>query len=53
MAVHSRLHGYSATRMDLRFDSEIAPGPYKIVLHRMNADGKSYALARLKVEVVG
>ena len=42
-----------ATRMDLRFDGEIAPGPYKIVLRRMNADGKSYALARLKVEVVG
>ena len=27
--------------------------PYKIVLRRMNADGKSYALARLKAEVVG
>ena len=43
---------YSATRMDLRFDGEIAAGPYQIVLRRMNADGKSYALARLKVEVV-
>ena len=42
-----------AGRMDLRFDDEIAPGPYRIVLRRMNADGKSYALARLKVEVVG
>ena len=41
-----------ATRMDLRFDAAIAPGPYQIVLRRMNADGKSYALARLKVEVV-
>ena len=38
--------------MDLRFDGEIAAGPYQIVLRRMNADGKSYALARLKVEVV-
>ena len=44
---------YDAGRMDLRFDGEIAPGPYRIVLRRMNADGKSYALARLKVEVVG
>ena len=43
---------YSATRMDLRFDGEIAAGPYQIVLRRMNADGKSYALARLKVEVI-
>ena len=43
---------YSATRMDLRFDGEIAAGPYQIVLRRMNADGKSYALARLKAEVV-
>ena len=43
---------YDATRMDLRFDGEIAAGPYQIVLRRMNADGKSYALARLKVEVV-
>ena len=43
---------YSATRMDLRFDGEIAAGPYRLVLRRMNADGKSYALARLKVEVV-
>ena len=41
-----------ATRMDLRFDGEIVPGPYQIVLRRMNAGGKSYALARLKVEVV-
>ena len=41
-----------ATRMDLRFDGEIAAGPYQIVLRRMNADGKSYALARLKAEVV-
>lgn len=39
--------------MELRFDGEIAPGPYRIVLRRMNMDGKSYALARLKVEVVG
>ena len=43
---------YSATRMDLRFDGEIAAGPYQIVLRRMNADGKSYALARLKAEVI-
>ena len=43
---------YSATRMELRFDGEIAAGPYQVVLRRMNADGKSYALARLKVEVV-
>ena len=43
---------YSATRMDLRFDGEIAAGPYQIVLRRMNAGGKSYALARLKVDVV-
>ena len=43
---------YDATRMDLRFDGEIAAGPYQIVLRRMNADGKSYALARLKVEVL-
>ena len=42
----------NATRMDLRFDGKIAAGPYQIVLRRMNADGKSYALARLKVEVV-
>ena len=41
-----------ATRMDLRFDASVAPGPYQIVLRRMNAGGKSYALARLKVEVV-
>ena len=41
-----------ATRMDLRFDGEVAAGPYQIVLRRMNTDGKSYALARLKVEVV-
>ena len=41
-----------ATRMDLRFDGEIAAGPYQIVMRRMNADGKSYALARSKVEVV-
>ena len=40
-----------ASRMDLRFDGEIAAGPHQIVLRRMNADGKSYALARLKVEV--
>lgn len=37
---------------DHRFDGEIAAGPYQIVLRRMNADGKSYALARLKAEVV-
>ena len=43
---------YDATRMDLRFDGEIAAGPYQLVLRRMNADGKTYALARLKVEVV-
>ena len=43
---------YSATRMELRFDGEITTGPYRIVLRRMNADGKSYALARLKVEMV-
>ena len=41
-----------ATRMDLRFDASVAPGPYQLVLRRMNAGGKSYALARLKVEVV-
>ena len=41
-----------ATRMDLRFDGEIAAGPYQIVMRRMNTDGKSYALARLKVDVV-
>ena len=38
--------------MDLRFDDELAAGPYQLVLRRMNADGKSYALARLKAEVV-
>ena len=43
---------YDVSRMDLRFDASIAPGPYQIVLRRMNAGGKSYALARLKVEVV-
>ena len=43
---------YDVSRMDLRFDGEIVPGPYQIVLRRMNAGGKSYALARLKVEVV-
>ena len=43
---------YSATRMELRFDGAIASGPYRLVLRRMNADGKSYALARLKAEVV-
>ena len=40
------------TRMDLRFDGDIVAGPYQIVLRRMNTDGKSYALARLKVQVV-
>ncbi len=44
--------GCNTTRMELRFDGEIAAGPYQIVMRRMNADGKSYALARLKVEVV-
>ena len=43
---------YDATRMDLRFDGELAAGPHQIVLRRMNTNGKSYALARLKVEVV-
>lgn len=43
---------YDAARMDLRFDGTIATGPYQIVLRRMNTDGKSYALARLKVEGV-
>ena len=51
-AAEATIISYSATRMELRFDGEIAPGPYKIVLRRMNEDGKSYALARLKVEVV-
>ena len=51
-AAEATIISYSASRMELRFDGEIAPGPYKIVLRRMNADGKSYALARLKVEVV-
>ena len=34
------------------FDGTIAAGPYQIVLRRMNTDGKSYAIARLKVEGV-
>ena len=51
-AAEATIIGYSASRMELRFDGEIAAGPYRIVLRRMNADGKSYALARLKVEVV-
>ena len=51
-AAEATIIKYSATRMDLRFDGEIAAGPYQIVLRRMNADGKSYALARLKVQVV-
>ena len=38
--------------MDLRFDASIAPGSCQLVLRRMNEGGKSYALARLKVEVV-
>ena len=53
IAVEATIISYSATRMELRFDGEILPGPHRIVLRRMNADGKSYALARLKVEVVG
>ena len=40
-----------ATRMDIRFDGEIAAGYYQIVLRRKNTDGKSFSLARLKVEV--
>ena len=52
-AAEATIISYSATRMELRFDGEIASGPYRIVLRRMNADGKSYALARLKAEVVG
>ena len=51
-AAEATIIGYSASRMELRFDGEIAAGLYRIVLRRMNADGKSYALARLKVEVV-
>ena len=51
-AAEATIISYSATRMELRFDGEIAAGPYQVVLRRMNADGKSYALARLKVEVV-
>ena len=51
-AAEATIISYSASRMELRFDGEIAAGPYRIVLRRMNADGKSYALARLKVEVV-
>ena len=51
-AAEAKIIKCTATRMDLRFDGEIAPGPYQIVLRRMNADGKSYALARIKVEVV-
>ena len=51
-AAEATIIKYDATRMDLRFDGEIAAGPYQIVLRRMNADGKSYALARLKAEVV-
>ena len=51
-AAEATIISYSATRMDLRFDGEIAAGPYKVVLRWMNADGKSYSLARLKVEVV-
>ena len=43
---------YDVSRMDLRFDASITPGSYQLVLRRMNAGGKSYALARLKVEVV-
>ena len=43
---------YDATRMDLCFDGEIAAGPYQLVLRRTNAGGKSYAIARLKVDVV-
>ena len=53
IAAEATIIGYSASRMELRFDGEIVPGPYRIVLRRMNADGKSYALARLKVELVG
>ena len=52
-AAEATVINYSATRMELRFDGEIARGPYRLVLRRMNADGDSYALARLKVEVVG
>ena len=51
-AAEATIISYSASRMELCFDGEIAAGPYRIVLRRMNADGKSYALARLKVEVV-
>ena len=51
-AAEATIISCDATRMDLRFDGEIAAGPYQVVLRRMNADGKSYALARLKVEVV-
>ena len=51
-ATEATIISYSSTRMELRFDGEISPGPYRIVLRRMNADGKSYALARLRVEVV-
>ena len=43
---------YDASRMDLRFNGAIATGSYQIVLRRMNTDGKSYALARLKVKIV-
>ena len=52
VAAEATIISYSASRMELRFDGEIAAGPYRIVLRRMNADGKSYALARLKAEVV-
>ena len=51
-AAEATIIKYSASRMDLRFDDELAAGPYQLVLRRMNADGKSYALARLKAEVV-
>ena len=51
-AAETTIIKYDATRMDLRFDGTIAAGPYQIVLRRMNTDGKSDALARLKVEVV-
>ena len=51
-ASEATIVSYDVTRMELRFDDEIAAGPYQIVMRRMNADGKSYALARLQVEVV-
>ena len=51
-AAEAEILSLDATRLDFKVDANLVPGSYWLMARRKNADGRSSALARQKVEIV-